>query len=121
MIIYNNYIYLKHDLIFLAMFRFNIKSLAHGGFKLNVWDIGGQNSVRPYWRNYYQSAEAIVSATEVFMLILQYYVCIPYTIYHICIRYLLLLSCRIFTLNLSIFEFFFTTEASFSCTRQTLK
>ena len=47
------------------MFRFNIKSLAHGGFKLNVWDIGGQKSVRPYWRNYYQSAEAIVSATEV--------------------------------------------------------
>lgn len=28
---------------------FNIKSLMHEGFKLNVWDIGGQKSIRPYW------------------------------------------------------------------------
>lgn len=28
---------------------FNIKSLMHDGFKLNVWDIGGQKSIRPYW------------------------------------------------------------------------
>ena len=27
---------------------FNIKSLMHEGFKLNVWDIGGQKSIRPY-------------------------------------------------------------------------
>ena len=26
---------------------FNIKSLMHEGFKLNVWDIGGQKSIRP--------------------------------------------------------------------------
>ena len=47
-----------------SLFSFNIKSLVHGGFKLNVWDIGGQKSVRPYWRNYFQSAEAIVRATS---------------------------------------------------------
>ena len=28
---------------------FNIKSLMHDGLKLNVWDIGGQKSIRPYW------------------------------------------------------------------------
>ena len=28
---------------------FNIKSLMQDGFKLNVWDIGGQKSIRPYW------------------------------------------------------------------------
>ena len=28
---------------------FNIKSLMHEGFKLNVWDIGGQKAIRPYW------------------------------------------------------------------------
>ena len=26
---------------------FNIKSLMRDGFKLNVWDIGGQKSIRP--------------------------------------------------------------------------
>eukprot|EP01039_Chlorochromonas_danica_P010961 gene10961-12187_t len=39
---------------------FNIKSLMHDGFKLNVWDIGGQKSIRPYWRNYYDQTDALV-------------------------------------------------------------
>jgi len=39
---------------------FNIKSLIHDGFKLNVWDIGGQKSIRPYWRNYYDSTDALI-------------------------------------------------------------
>ena len=39
---------------------FNIKSVQHSGFKLNVWDIGGQKSIRPYWRNYFDQTDALV-------------------------------------------------------------
>jgi ADP-ribosylation factor-like protein 3 len=39
---------------------FNIKTLVHKEFKLNVWDIGGQKSIRPYWRNYYEATDAII-------------------------------------------------------------
>ncbi|WZN62022.1 ADP-ribosylation factor-like GTPase [Chloropicon roscoffensis] len=39
---------------------FNIKSLNHDGFKLNVWDIGGQKAIRPYWRNYFEQTDAMV-------------------------------------------------------------
>jgi GTPase SAR1 family protein len=39
---------------------FNIKSLMHDEFKLNVWDIGGQKSIRPYWRNYFDQTDALV-------------------------------------------------------------
>merc|ERR1712176_340889 len=39
---------------------FNIKSLIHEGFKLNVWDIGGQKTIRPYWSNYFESSDALV-------------------------------------------------------------
>eukprot|EP01036_Dinobryon_divergens_P038715 gene38715-50868_t len=39
---------------------FNIKSLMHEGFKLNVWDIGGQKSIRPYWRNYFEQTDALI-------------------------------------------------------------
>ena len=39
---------------------FNIKSLQHEGFKLNVWDIGGQKSIRPYWRNYFDQTDALI-------------------------------------------------------------
>jgi len=39
---------------------FNIKSLQQDDFKLNVWDIGGQKSIRPYWRNYFDQTDALV-------------------------------------------------------------
>merc|ERR1711998_231215 len=39
---------------------FNIKSLLTEGFKLNVWDIGGQKAIRPYWRNYFDQTDALV-------------------------------------------------------------
>lgn len=39
---------------------FNIKSLQQNEFKLNVWDIGGQKSIRPYWRNYFDQTDALV-------------------------------------------------------------
>lgn len=39
---------------------FNIKSIAKDGFKLNVWDIGGQKSIRPYWQNYFPNTDALV-------------------------------------------------------------
>eukprot|EP01029_Cantina_marsupialis_P019195 TRINITY_DN446233_c3_g1_i1.p1 TRINITY_DN446233_c3_g1~~TRINITY_DN446233_c3_g1_i1.p1 ORF type:complete len:182 (-),score=53.91 TRINITY_DN446233_c3_g1_i1:814-1359(-) len=39
---------------------FNIKSLTQGDFKLNVWDIGGQKAIRPYWRNYYDGTDCMI-------------------------------------------------------------
>jgi len=39
---------------------FNVKSLVHEGFKLNVWDIGGQKSIRPYWSNYFEASDALI-------------------------------------------------------------
>lgn len=42
------------------IYSFSIKSLTSGDFKLNVWDIGGQRSIRPYWKNYYGSTDAII-------------------------------------------------------------
>mmetsp|Transcript_76966 Transcript_76966/g.146488 ORF Transcript_76966/g.146488 Transcript_76966/m.146488 type:complete len:188 (-) Transcript_76966:213-776(-) len=38
---------------------FNVKSLVHEGFKLNVWDIGGQKTIRPYWSNYFESCDVL--------------------------------------------------------------
>ncbi|KRZ92751.1 ADP-ribosylation factor-like protein 3 [Trichinella sp. T8] len=38
---------------------FNIKSVVSDGFKLNVWDIGGQRKIRPYWKNYFENADIL--------------------------------------------------------------
>ncbi|XP_052672503.1 ADP-ribosylation factor-like protein 3 isoform X2 [Harpia harpyja] len=39
---------------------FNIKSVHSHGFKLNVWDIGGQRSIRPYWKKYLGSTDLLI-------------------------------------------------------------
>ena len=43
---------------------FNIKSLTQDGFKLNVWDIGGQKAIRPYWKNYYENTDGLVFVVD---------------------------------------------------------
>ena len=37
---------------------------AQDGFKLNVWDSGGQREIRPYWRNYYENTDALVYVVD---------------------------------------------------------
>uniref|UniRef100_A0A2K5DJY9 ADP ribosylation factor like GTPase 2 n=1 Tax=Aotus nancymaae TaxID=37293 RepID=A0A2K5DJY9_AOTNA len=39
---------------------FNIKTLEHRGFKLNIWDVGGQKSLQSYWRNYFESTDGLI-------------------------------------------------------------
>ena len=29
-------------------------------YTLNVWDVGGQRTLRPYWRNYFEATDALV-------------------------------------------------------------
>lgn len=39
---------------------FNIKTMSFKGYKLNIWDIGGQKTLRPYWRNYYEKTDGLI-------------------------------------------------------------
>ena len=39
---------------------FNIKTLEHKGFNLNIWDVGGQKSLRSYWRNYFETTDGLI-------------------------------------------------------------
>merc|ERR1712032_804773 len=43
---------------------FNIKTLTQEGFKLNVWDIGGQREIRPYWKNYYDNTDGLIYVVD---------------------------------------------------------
>ncbi len=29
-------------------------------YKLNIWDVGGQKTLRPYWRNYYEKTDGLI-------------------------------------------------------------
>ena len=39
---------------------FNIKTLSFKGFKLNMWDVGGQKTIRAYWRNYFEKTDGLI-------------------------------------------------------------
>lgn len=39
---------------------FNIKSITNENFKLSLWDIGGQESIRQYWKHYYEKTSGII-------------------------------------------------------------
>ena len=31
---------------------------------MNVWDIGGQKAIRPYWKNYYENTDGMVFVVD---------------------------------------------------------
>lgn len=39
---------------------FNIFTFGYKGYQLNIWDIGGQKTLRSYWRNYYEQTDGII-------------------------------------------------------------
>mmetsp|Transcript_36590 Transcript_36590/g.90059 ORF Transcript_36590/g.90059 Transcript_36590/m.90059 type:complete len:185 (+) Transcript_36590:199-753(+) len=39
---------------------FNIKTMDYRGYKLNVWDVGGQKTLRSYWRNYFEATDGMI-------------------------------------------------------------
>lgn len=43
---------------------FNIKSIHCEGFKLNMWDIGGQKAIRAYWPNYFDEVDCLVYVVD---------------------------------------------------------
>lgn len=41
-------------------FGFQIKTVEMENFMLNLWDIGGQSTIRSYWKNYYEETDGVV-------------------------------------------------------------
>jgi len=43
---------------------FNVETLSYKNIKFQVWDLGGQTSIRPYWRCYYPNTDAIIFVVD---------------------------------------------------------
>jgi len=43
---------------------FNVEQVTYKNFKFQVWDLGGQTSIRPYWRCYYSNTDAIIYVVD---------------------------------------------------------
>jgi len=42
----------------------NVESVTYKNIKFQVWDLGGQTSIRPYWRCYYANTNAIIYVVD---------------------------------------------------------
>lgn len=43
---------------------FNVETVTYKNIRFQVWDLGGQSSIRPYWRCYYQNTNAIIYVVD---------------------------------------------------------
>ena len=43
---------------------FNVETLKYKNLTLNIWDLGGQTSIRPYWRCYYNNTAAVIFVVD---------------------------------------------------------
>ncbi|CAG7833622.1 unnamed protein product [Allacma fusca] len=43
---------------------FNVEQVTYKNLTFQVWDLGGQTSIRPYWRCYYANTDAIIYVVD---------------------------------------------------------
>ncbi|CAI9723719.1 ADP-ribosylation factor 1 [Octopus vulgaris] len=43
---------------------FNVETVQYKNLKFQVWDLGGQTSIRPYWRCYYSNTDAVIFVVD---------------------------------------------------------
>eukprot|EP00741_Cyanophora_paradoxa_P007106 tig00001093_g6877.t1 len=43
---------------------FNMETITYKNIKFQVWDLGGQQSIRPYWRCYFPKTNAIIYVVD---------------------------------------------------------
>lgn len=39
---------------------FNVETVVYKGIKFNVWDVGGQDKIRPLWRHYFAGTQGLI-------------------------------------------------------------
>merc|ERR1712137_105166 len=43
---------------------FNVENVEYKNINFTVWDVGGQDKIRPLWRHYYQNTQAIIFVVD---------------------------------------------------------
>ncbi|VDK82162.1 unnamed protein product [Dibothriocephalus latus] len=43
---------------------FNVETVTYGKLRFNVWDVGGQEKIRPLWRHYYTGTQGLIFVVD---------------------------------------------------------
>ena len=43
---------------------FNVETVEYKNISFTVWDVGGQDKIRPLWRDYYQNTQGLIFVVD---------------------------------------------------------
>ena len=43
---------------------FNVESVEYRNISFSVWDVGGQDKIRPLWRHYFQNTQGLIFVVD---------------------------------------------------------
>lgn len=52
---------LNQDVTTIPTVGFNVETVMYKNVKFNVWDVGGQDKIRPLWRHYFSGKDNPIS------------------------------------------------------------
>ncbi len=55
---------LGQDVTTIPTVGFNVETVTYKNVKFNVWDVGGQDKIRPLWRHYYSGSSPCPQAHQ---------------------------------------------------------
>jgi len=54
----------NQDLTTIPTVGFNVETVTVKNVKFNVWDVGGQDKIRPLWRHYYSGTQGLIFVVD---------------------------------------------------------
>lgn len=48
----------------LFILGFNVETVEYKNIQFTVWDVGGQDKIRPLWRHYFQNTQGIIFVVD---------------------------------------------------------
>ena len=46
---------------------FNVETVEYKNISFTVWDVGGQDKIRPLWRHYFQNTQGVFTFVKFFL------------------------------------------------------
>lgn len=43
---------------------FNVETVTYRSITFNVWDVGGQDKIRPLWRHYFENTNGVIFVVD---------------------------------------------------------
>ncbi|GIY76564.1 ADP-ribosylation factor 1 [Caerostris extrusa] len=52
------------DKLYQKLIVFNVETVEYKNISFTVWDVGGQDKIRPLWRHYFQNTQGLIFVVD---------------------------------------------------------